>query len=93
MQPFLRQAPQSVTCGERGAALRGGGSAAGGRPAGAGALAGVTATGGRMRSCIVVGTATADTLIVPAKKLAVMGKEPPLGLLYDALPGNVRLTV
>ena len=41
---------------------------------------------------MAVGTATDDTLMVPAKKLPAMGNAAP-GWLYVALPGNVTFTV
>ena len=41
---------------------------------------------------MAVGTATEDTLMVPAKKLPAMGKAAP-GWLYVALPGKVTFAV
>lgn len=41
---------------------------------------------------MAVGTAVADTLTVPAKKLGPMGNALLGGWLYDALPGNEMFT-
>lgn len=55
-------------------------------------LVGVTRAGGVSTSVMAVGTAVADTLTVPAKKLGPMGNALFGGWLYDALPGNEMFT-